>query len=195
MPATEQTEQPAPPAPPEQPAPPAPPTQPRTADEQPSKMQRLMFLKCCKDAADAWDLPIDARMRKEVQSLLADALLPDGEHDTEYVDAAQLLRERGHTEAQICQLAGELGKDLKLVTGGSSHQAASRFGANSDKNVQRYHRVKDALVIKSVMASFVDRDLYHRVMGSSPLLDERVTQLLEERGRGRKRPAQSAIRF
>jgi prophage antirepressor-like protein len=187
--------------PPEPPEPPPAQPEPQPAaraaqppDEMHSRMQRLLFLKTCKDAADAWELPIDARMRKEVQTLLADALLPDGEHDSEYVDAAQLLRERGHTEAQICRLAGELGKDLKLATGGSTHQAAARFGADSDKNIQRYHREKDARAIETVLASFMQRDLYREVAGGVRL-DPNITQLLEERGRGRKRPAPSAIRF
>jgi hypothetical protein len=156
-----------------------------------SKMQRLRFLKTCKDAADAWDLPIDARMRKEVQQLLTDALLPDGERDSDYVDAAQLLRECGHSDAQVCRLAGELGKDLKLATGGSTHEAAARFGADTDKNIQRYHRQKDARAIQTVLASFMQRQLYHDVMGSSTRLCPHITRLLEEQGRGRKRPAQS----
>jgi hypothetical protein len=173
MPPTE----PAEPQPPPEPAPAQPVAQPaQPPDELHIRMQRLLFLKTCKDAADAWDLPIDARMRKEVQSLLANSLLPDGEHDSEYVEAAQLLRERGHTEAQICRLAGELGKDLKLATGGSKHQAAARFGADTDTNIQRYHRLKDARAIETVLANFMQRKLYHDVVGGSERLDPNITQ-------------------
>jgi hypothetical protein len=154
-------------------------------------MLRLTFLKTCKDAADSWDLPLDARMRKEVQQLLADALLPDGERDADYVDAAQLLREYGHSEVQVGRLAGELGKDLKLATGGSTHEAAARFGAETDKNIQRYHRQRDARAIQTVLASFMQRQLYHDVMGCSSRLCPNITRLLEQQGRGRKRPAQS----
>jgi hypothetical protein len=149
-------------------------------------MQRLKYLKCCKDAADAWGLPLDSRMRGEVQQLLAEALLPPGEHDAEFVDAAQLLRERGHSEAQVCRLAGELGKDLKLAAGGAGHQSAQRFGAD-DKNIARYHKTRDACMIATVLHSFTQRELYHNVMSSSPILDPRITQLLEREGRGRKR--------
>jgi hypothetical protein len=190
MPPTEQAEPPPAQPPPAQPQP----VQPPAADEPPSKMQRMMFLKTCKEAADAWGLPIDARMRKEVQQLLADALLPDGEHDAEYVDAAELLRERGHPEDQVCRLAGELGKDLKLATGASTHEAAARFGADTDKNVRRYHRRKDARVIETVLANFMQRELYRRVVGSSARICPVITQRLQEQGRGR-RPAPSAILF
>jgi prophage antirepressor-like protein len=154
------------------------------------RTERLFFLRSCKDAAEAWGLPLDPRMRDEVKRILADALLPNGEHDADYVDAAGILRESGHAEAHVRALAGELGKDLKLASGGDGHQSTQLFGADHDKLVRRYHRIKDSRLIATVMASFKQRAVYIDAVGSS-LLDPYITGLLEQQGRGRKRAAPS----
>ena len=49
----------------------------------------------------------------------------------EYVDAAQILRERGLSEQQIAKLAGEFAKDLRLASGRAPRKRAETFRNNS----------------------------------------------------------------
>ena len=140
--------------------------------------------------AQAIDSTSQPRLRAEAQKAIDDVLLPQGETMDQYADAATILRERAHTEAQIARLAGELGKDLKMVADneervGPSHE---RDFLTERHQVGLYHRVKDASLIEDVLASFRLRPLYARVMAGEPdpTANRRQT-LLDLRGRGRSR--------
>ena len=113
---------------------------------------------------------------------------PDG-----YVDATQILRERGYTEVQVWRLAGEFGQDLKMLAQDKLIQtvADSSYGP-CDKEVNLYHRVDDARMIESALASFRERELHARVLADLPdPVAERQKRRLDEQGRGRKRARQT----
>jgi hypothetical protein len=135
-------------------------------------------------------------LQRQAEEAVADVLLPEGRGSNDYVDAAQILRERGFTEPQIARLSGELGRDLLLCAGERPHERAQTFG-NVDKNIRQYHRVNDAALIADTLASFQERPLFKRVMAGAPSADtERRQRLLAERGRGRPRqPQQLGDRF
>jgi len=130
------------------------------------------------------------RLRVEAQKAIDDVLLPPGDTTEQYVDAAGILRERAYTEERIGRLAGELGKDLKMVAeneGQSSQSNEQEFGRDR-KQIGLYHRVRDASLIEDVLASFKRRPLYERVMAGAP--DPTATRrhnLLSGQGRGRSR--------
>lgn len=90
-----------------------------------------------------------------------------------YVDAADILRERGHTDIEIARLAGEFGRDLLLVARQDKPVRTyvdAEFGAHGhvDKEIALYHRVDDARMIEDVLASFRQRQLFKRVMAGLP---------------------------
>ncbi len=117
-----------------------------------------------------------------------DSGLPDG-----YVDAAQILRERGYYETHVWRLAGEFGRDLQLLAQDKLIRttAPASYGC-CDKEVRLYHRVDDSRLIESALASFRERELHARVMADLPdPVAERQKQRLDEQGRGRKRARQT----
>jgi hypothetical protein len=113
------------------------------------------------------------------------------------VDAATILSERAYTGEQIARLAGELGKDLKMVSdneGRSAQGNEQEFGTERHQ-VGLYHRVRDAGLIEDVLLSFKSRSLYSRVMAGEPdPVANRRQNLLSRQGRGRSR-SQRGIRM
>ena len=114
-----------------------------------------------------------------------------------FVDAAAILRERAHTEDQIARLAGELGKDLKLVA--ENEQTCSQsneqtFGSDRCQ-VGWYHRVRQASLIEDVLASFKQRSLYQCVVNGQPnSVAARRQNFLDLHGRGRNDRSRSVRR-
>jgi len=117
-------------------------------------------------------------------------MLPLGDTADHYVDAAMILRERGHTETHIARLAGELGRDMKLIPEAEDRTPQSeeqQFGI-ARHQVGLFHRVRDARLIEDVLAAFKLRPLYTRVMAGIPSQDAgRRLGFLQIQGRGRKR--------
>ena len=117
-------------------------------------------------------------------------MLPLGDTVDHYVDTAMILRERGHTESHIARLAGELGRDMKLMTEAEDRTPQSeeqQFGTERHQ-VGLFHRVRDARLIEDVLAAFKLRPLYVRVTGRIPSQDAgRRMGFLQLQGRGRKR--------
>ncbi len=151
---------------------------------------RMQALSAAFTLAQAIDSTSTARLRVEAQRAIDDVLLPQGETMDQYVDAATILRERAYTEDQVARMAGELGKDLKMVAD-SEGRAAQRneqaFGTDRHQ-VGLYHRVRDASLIEDVLASFKLRPLYARVMAGEPdPIASRRQHLLSLQGRGRSR--------
>ena len=106
----------------------------------------------------------------------------------EFMDAEAVLRERGCNQKQIARLAGELGKDLLLVTRSEEQQPPTcekQFGPET-REIRQYHRVADAKLIDDVFESFRKRPLWQSVTANDPITLHRQ-QLLAEQGRGRSK--------
>ena len=151
---------------------------------------RMQSLTAAFNAAQVIGSGSQVRVQAAVQKAIDDALLPPGESPEQYIDATQILLERGHTEEQASRLAGELGKDLKLVSQTEERNLQSReqqYGMDQ-KQVGLYHRVHDAQLIETVLASFKARELYTRVMTGQPdPIRAKREELLRTKGRGRSR--------
>ena len=151
---------------------------------------RMQALSAAYQLAQAIDSTSQARLRVEAQKAIDDVLLPQGETVDQYVDAATILLERAHTEEQVARLAGELGKDLKMVADSERRPVQGNeqeFGRDRHQ-VGLYHRVRDASLIEDVLTSFKERPLYSRVMAGEPdPIASRRQNLLNVQGRGRSR--------
>lgn len=129
------------------------------------------------------------RLRIQAQEAVEEALLPEGDRRNDYIDAAQVLRERGFSEKHIARLASEFGKDLLICRGEAPHASRQSFGPETH-GVNQYHRLRDAPMIEATLHSFRDRPLYQRVMAGAPdpIREQRLQRLANE-GRGRVRPS------
>ena len=158
---------------------------------------RMQSLTAAFNAAQVIGSSSQVRVQAAVQKAIDDALLPPGESPEQYIDATQILLERGHTDEQASRLAGELGKDLKLVGQDEERNPQSReqqYGMDK-KQVGLYHRVRDAQLIETVLASFKARELYTRVMTGQPdPIRARREELLRTKGRGRSRSERRGVR-
>ena len=113
------------------------------------------------------------------------------------MDAAAILKERAHSEQQIARLAGELGKDLKLVAEHEQICCQSNqqtFGCERSQ-VGWYHRVRQASLIEDALGSFKQRSLYQSVMTGQPnCVAARRQAFLNMNGRGRNDRSRSIRR-
>ena len=53
--------------------------------------------------------------RKAMENAINEVLLPPGQQQEHMIDAAEMLKRKGHSPAQIARLASELGKALKTA--------------------------------------------------------------------------------
>ena len=142
------------------------------------------------------------RLKRKMQKVLDDFLVPGDETVEDFVDAAAILRERAYTEPQIQKLASALGKDLKLVAeweGREEQGSEQSFGADAlgiRKQVCLYHRVRDAKLIEDVLDAFKQRPLYIKTMRAAEdgVKSERQ-RLLELRGQGRANASSSSCAY
>jgi hypothetical protein len=155
-----------------------------------AKHSRMQALGSAFQLAQSIESTSLGKLRVAAQKAIDDVLLPEGDAIDQFVDAATILRERAHTEEQIARLAGELGRDLKLVAVDEERITPSnekQFG-DDRKQVGLYHRIKDAGLIAAVLVSFKDRKLYKSVMEGEPdPIASRRVMLLDSHGRGRSR--------
>jgi prophage antirepressor-like protein len=103
--------------------------------------------------------------RKAMENAINEVLLPPSQQQEHMIDAAELLRRKGHSPAEIARLAGELGKALKTTcewTGRGSTMNHHEFGS-SGGDVRMYHAHEDANLLEAVYRNFQRRDLFHRV--------------------------------
>ena len=95
----------------------------------------------------------------------------------------------------MARFAGVLGNDLKLVADAEERAPQSRemqFGRDK-RQVGLYHRVHDATMIETGLASFKARELYARVLSGQPdPIRARREALLQAKGRGRSRSERRA---
>jgi len=167
------------------------PTGPTPYEIEMASNTRLQTLGAAYQLAQAIESSSLGRLRVAAQQAIENVLLPPGDSMDQYVDAAAILRERAYTWQQIARLSGELGKDLKLVADSEGRNAASGeqdFGP-ARHQVGVYHRIRDAPLIEAVLVSFRQRTLHQQTMAGIPAPStHRRTGLLEQQGRGRKRP-------
>ena len=107
---------------------------------------RMQALSAAFQLAQAIDSTSQARLKIEAQKAIDDVLLPVGDTMDQYVDAAGILTERAYTEEHVARLAGELGKDLKMISQDEDKCIQSNeqeFGTNR-KQIGLYHRIRDA---------------------------------------------------
>ena len=168
------------------------PTSPTPYELEVATHTRLHALGAAYQLAQAIDSTSIGRLRVAAQKAIDDVLLPSGETMDQYIDAATILQERAQTCQQIDRLAGELGKDLKLVADSEGRNAPSNeqnFGPDCHQ-VGVYHRTRDAALIEAVLASFKKRKLYEQTMAGIPAPSRhRWAEVLDQHGRGRKRVA------
>ena len=176
----------------------APPCETRHAEVEQAKHSRIVALSAAYQLAQSINSTSKARILIEAQKALENVLLPLGESAEQFVDAAAILRERAHSEEQIARLAGELGKDLKLIAEHEQICCQSNeqtFGADRCQ-VGWYHRTRQASLIEDVLASFKQRSLYQAVMSGEPSgIAARRQGFLSEHGRGRPDRSRSIRRI
>ena len=100
-----------------------------------------------------------------MENAINEVLLPPGQQQEHMIDAAELLKRKGHSPAQVARLASELGKALKTAcewTGGGSTMNSHEFGT-AGGDVRMYHAHNDATLLDAVYYIFQRRDLFHRV--------------------------------
>ena len=169
---------------------------PRAEVEQ-AKNSRIQALSAALQLARAINSTSQGRLQVEAQKAIDNVLLPLGESAEQFVDAAAILRERAHSEEQIARLAGELGKDLKLIAEHEQICCQSNeqtFGADRCQ-VGWYHRVRQASLIEDVLESFKQRSLYHTVMSGQPSGNAARRQgFLSVHGRGRRPDRSRSVR-
>ena len=151
---------------------------------------RMQSLTAAFSAAQTIGSSSKTRVERAMQQAIDDLLLPQGDASDDYVDAERILIERGHTSQQVARLAGELGKDLKLVAEAEERAPQTRemqFGRDK-RQVGLYHRVHGAPMIETVLTNFKARELYSRVLSGQPdPIRARREELLHAKGRGRSR--------
>jgi prophage antirepressor-like protein len=91
-------------------------------------------------------------------------LLVTPEHDLhDLVDAAEYLRRRGHSDAEVRRLSSEFGRALKAARPARSRvHIIADFGPDTHF-LHKYHVRDDALFLDAVYAVFRERELFGRV--------------------------------
>jgi len=150
---------------------------------------RLAGAKMAYELAKSTDSSSTERVRKECLRLVNEYMLPRDDSLEDYMDAADILRERDYSEAHIPRLAGSLGKLLKEQAV-AEERTAQQYGRGvgpveigKEKQVALYHRVQEREFIERVLATFKERPLHARVLAGAP----DPVALRKSRGRGRGR--------
>ena len=155
-----------------------------------TKQERLRGLDEAFQIAERIGSTSTGALRKKLQEALDDVALPADETQQQYTDAETILLERGHTAEQTRRLAGELGKDLKLLADYERREVQSEEQSFvvEDRQINRYHRIRDARFIEDALRSFQERPLYQRVMSGEedPVARQRKS-FMRRHGRGRNR--------
>jgi hypothetical protein len=105
------------------------------------------------------------------------ALLPLGQAPGGAVDAAEYLRLRGHTSAEIAHLATEFGKALKLawlkLTGHAPATSTQDF-CSAERQIFEYSRQDHREFLDATYNEFTRRPLFRRWVTRDPSLAQRV---------------------
>ena len=167
------------------------PKQPSLYEIEMTRNARMQALSAAFQLAQAINSTSLPRLRAEAQKAIDEVLLPPGHKMEDYLDASQILLERAYTDEQVERLAGEFGKDLKLVfmSENPDAQSSEQEFVRHSKQIGLYHRFHDASLIEDVLASFKQRPLYARVMAGlpAPIPSQSRGRLLSAHGHGRTR--------
>ena len=151
---------------------------------------RLEALSSAHALAKAAGLPLSDSHNRAMRKAINDTFLPA---DPSRIDAAEFLRRKGHSRAEVMRLAPELGKALKTAW---LHQHG-----NIDKvfetGIGLYRIWEDALFLEEVYNKFRERDGYAKACGEIGVAREIMardvnTALANARGFVRRRRANNA---
>ena len=161
-------------------------TQELVEEDWASRLSRVQALTAAAELCRHFDLGVVAdRVRAQAAEAVQAVLLPEGHAPSDYVDAYQILCERGCSSAQAEHLASELGRDLTLANRGPAPHAVQQQFGPAVNAVNRYHRVRDAALVEDVLQSFRQRRLFQEVMGSQSRESLDRLRRLDIAGRGR----------
>ena len=110
----------------------------------------LETLKSSHTLAQSAGIQLGEGHRKAMEHAINEVLLSPSQQQEHMIDAAELLRRKGHSPAQIARLASELGKALKTAcewTGRGSTMNRHEFGT-SGGDVRMYHAHEDATLLQ-----------------------------------------------
>jgi hypothetical protein len=132
-----------------------------------SRLARLQAIKAAKEVADQWGLTVSADLERQAKMAIDEVVLPVAWEQKDMVDAAEFLRRRGHSEAEIRHLASELGRCLKKakehLTGTAAITNTKDYGpANGQNSTRMYNAVTEAAFLGGVYDVFRQRPLYQR---------------------------------
>jgi hypothetical protein len=135
-------------------------------DERRAKTEAIIATyKLAKDAG----IEIGEAHRKAASDIINEIVLPPGKTQEEMVDAAEILKRKGHTPLEILRMSSEIGRALKTAAshlrkddGATTNLQLYGAGAN---DVCMYHCLDDALLIDVVYDKFKERSLYATACG------------------------------
>jgi hypothetical protein len=130
-------------------------------DERRAKTEAIIATyKLAKDAG----IEIGEAHRKAASDIINEIVLPPGKTQEEMVDAAGILKRKGHAPLEISRMSSEFGRALKTAAshmrkGDGAITNMQLFGAGAN-DVCMYNRLDDALLIDVVYDKFKERSLY-----------------------------------
>ena len=130
-------------------------------DERRAKTEAIISTyKLAKDAG----IEIGEAHRKAANDIINEIVLPLGKSQDDMVDAAEILKRKGHTPLEILSLSSEFGRALKTAAAHLRKDDVAItnlqiYGSGSN-DVCMYHRLDDALLIDLVYDKFKERSLY-----------------------------------
>ena len=107
------------------------------------------------------------------------------------IDAAELLKRKGHSPQEVTRLAGELGKALKTACEWTGRGEATTNHGVGGNDVRMYHAHADAILLDAVYYNFERRELFQRVCAGHGDAQTDLTLRVEEalqNGRGTTAP-------
>ena len=131
-----------------------------------SRRARLDALKSSFELAQVVGIQLGEAHRKVIEDAVHEVLLPIGQEQADMIDAAEILRRKGHTSQEVARLSSEFGKAMKTAserTARIDHTPNCREYGALAKSVRVYHSSLDAHFIDAVYRIFAQCELYNRV--------------------------------
>ena len=151
-----------------------------------ARRARLDALASCHALARDAGIQLGEGHMRAIRDAVNEVTLPLGWQQAEMVDAAEILKRKGHSPTEISRLASELGRALKTAwerTERMHPEAVAtnlhEFGSGSN-DVRMYNAHSDAAFIDAVYRVFQRRDLYKRVCPEHDRIQSDTAQSVEE---------------